>query len=222
MELSPGLILAMWASGLALGAAVVARWQIVGPGYLWTTGAVAALVGVFVVISGGGTAAVVGTAAALAAVALARLTVPVTVTLLAAAVAFALEASTRSPVLPVVTGSVLAGGVNSEMLLGHWFLVDPGLPRWSLKVLTGGAALGLVADVVIVAVQIAVDGFVSDPLFGWSWLALVVMTGLLVAGVWFALDEPRYSGVMAATGLSYLAVLTTFGVLYLGRAIAFE
>jgi hypothetical protein len=36
-----------------------------------------------------------------------------------------------------------------------------------------------------------------------------------------ALDEPRYSGVMAATGLSYLAVLTSLGVLFVGRTIAF-
>ena len=136
-----------------------------------------------------------------------------------AAIAFAVVAATDSPVLPVVTGSVLAGGVTSEMLLGHWFLVDPRLPRWSLKVLTAGAALGLVAEAGLVAVQLAVNGNAADPFLGWAWLALTVMTALLVAGVWFSLDEPRYTGVMAATGLSYLAVLTSFGVITLGRMI---
>jgi hypothetical protein len=221
VDLSPVLVLGMWASGLALGAAIVVRWQIVGPGYTWTTAGAVALVGVFVIVSGGGTMGVIGTAAAVAAVALARSATATTAALLVAAVAFALVASTRSPVLPVITGSVLAGGVTSEMLLGHWFLVDPRLPRWSLKVLTGGAALGLVADAGIVAVQLAVNGYSADPFFGWAWLALVVMTALLITGVWLALDEPRYTGVMAATGLSYLAVLTSLGVLFLGRTITF-
>ena len=47
----------------------------------------------------------------------------------------------------------------------------------------------------------------------------VVMTGLLVAAVWFSLKEPAYSGVMAATGLSYLGVLTAFGVVVVGRLL---
>ncbi len=34
-----------------------------------------------------------------------------------------------------------------------------------------------------------------------------------------ALRYPAYSGVMAATGLSYLAVLTTLGGIFLGRAL---
>ena len=125
--------------------------------------------------------------------------------LLVAAVAFALVAATDSPVLPVVTGSVLAGGVTSEMLLGHWFLVDPWLPRWSLRVLTAGAALGLLADAGLVTVQLAVDGNAGDAFLGWAWLALTVMTALLIAGVWFCSTSRRYTGVMAATGLSYLA-----------------
>ena len=50
-------------------------------------------------------------------------------------------------------------------------------------------------------------------------VALSVMTGLLVVAVWFSLKEPSYSGVMAATGLSYLGVLTTFGVVVVGRLL---
>ncbi len=221
MDLTPVLVLAMWASGLALGAAIVAWWAIVGPGYLWTAGGAVALVGLFTVIIGGGPAAVVGTVAALVSVALARSQVPASTGLLVAAVAFAIVAAADSPVLPVVTGSVLAGGVTSEMLLGHWYLVDPRLPRWALKVLTAGAALGLVAEACLVTVQLAVNGNAADPFLGWAWLALTVMTALLIAGVWFSLDEPRYTGVMAATGLSYLAVLTSFGVITLGRMIGF-
>jgi len=47
------------------------------------------------------------------------------------------------------------------------------------------------------------------------------MTFLLVVAVWYSLQEPSYTGVMAATGLSYLAVLTAFGVAVLGRLLAF-
>ncbi len=50
---------------------------------------------------------------------------------------------------------------------------------------------------------------------------LTLVSALLVAGVSFALREPFYSGVMAATGLSYLAVLTAFGVVVVGRLLAF-
>ena len=50
-------------------------------------------------------------------------------------------------------------------------------------------------------------------------IALTVMTALLIAAVWFSLREPGYSGVMAATGLSYLGLLTTFGVIVVGRLL---
>jgi hypothetical protein len=40
-----------------------------------------------------------------------------------------------------------------------------------------------------------------------------------MAAVFFALRERGYSGVMAATGLSYLAVLTSIGSAVLGRAL---
>ena len=52
-----------------------------------------------------------------------------------------------------------------------------------------------------------------------AYVALAVLTGLLVAAVWFSLRETGYSGVMAATGLSYLGVLTSFGVVVVGRLL---
>jgi hypothetical protein len=42
---------------------------------------------------------------------------------------------------------------------------------------------------------------------------------VLMVAVIAALRYPAYSGVMAATGLSYLAVLTTLGAVFLGRAL---
>jgi hypothetical protein len=59
----------------------------------------------------------------------------------------------------------------------------------------------------------------DDGVFGLAYVMLGFFTGLLMIGVWLSLREPRYSGVMAATGLSYLAVLTSFGVVTLSRML---
>ena len=59
----------------------------------------------------------------------------------------------------------------------------------------------------------------GDGVLAAAVIALTVMTALLIAAVWFSLREPGYSGVMAATGLSYLGLLTTFGVVVVGRLL---
>ena len=46
VDVTPALVLAMWASGLAAGAAVVARWRIVGPGFAWLSGGVTLMLGI--------------------------------------------------------------------------------------------------------------------------------------------------------------------------------
>jgi hypothetical protein len=47
----------------------------------------------------------------------------------------------------------------------------------------------------------------------------MVASIVLMAAAIAALRQPAYSGVMAATGLSYLAVLTTLGGVFLGRVL---
>ncbi len=61
--------------------------------------------------------------------------------------------------------------------------------------------------------------FSVDAVIGWAFVALALMSTLLAVAVWFALREPSYAGVMAATGLSYLAVLTVFGTVVTGRVL---
>ena len=56
-------------------------------------------------------------------------------------------------------------------------------------------------------------------MIGWAFVALTALSLLLVVAVWFALREPSYAGVMAATGLSYLGLLTVFGVVVLCAAL---
>lgn len=54
-------------------------------------------------------------------------------------------------------------------------------------------------------------------MLGWPFAALALLTGVLLLAVWSSLRQPSYSGVMAATGLSYLAVMTALGAVVTGR-----
>lgn len=214
---SPEVVLAMWAAGVAGSGAAVAYWRIVGRGYLW-------LVAATVVLIGGGAwyfdpgvvaaaAVLVGAGAALVA----RNERMSTIALGSSSVLFLLGAAAGSPV-PAITGTAALGGITGEMLLGHWFLVSPRMPRWPLRALAliGGAAVAL--DWLMHLVAGLPPAASAGPLIATA--ALAVTSLLLMAAVWFALGYPSYPGVMAATGLSYLAVLTSLGSVILVRALA--
>lgn len=116
--------------------------------------------------------------------------------------------------LATSTAALALGGVTAEMMLGHWYLVDPRLPRSALRYLALAGIAGLVIDG---GLMTALGGSAGGP---WIAFALLVVTSIaLMVGVVAALRYPAYSGVMAATGLSYLAVLTTLGATFLGRAL---
>jgi hypothetical protein len=221
MELTPSLVLAMWTAGLAGAGAAVAWWRIVGPGYTWLVAGTVAAFGVFGVVAGGGPGAVVGIVAAVVAGVLARRPESAAITFGVSALGFVVTATMDSRLGLVVTGALFVGGITSEMLLGHWYLVDPRLPRWALYRLAAAAAIGLVVDTALLTGRVVMNGLAADVVFAWAYAALAATTALLIAGVWFSLKEPQYAGVMAATGLSYLAVLTSLGVLVLGRLIAY-
>ena len=57
---------------------------------------------------------------------------------------------------------------------------------------------------------------------GIAYLMLALGTIGLAVMVWFSLAEKGYEGVMAATGLSYLATLTVLGAVFLARVDAGE
>jgi hypothetical protein len=221
MELTPALLFVMWAGGVAAGTALVAWWRVVGPGYLWLAATVTAGLAALGGLAGGGPGAWIG--AALAGVgALVAQRESAARWLFAGSAAALLAAGYEPGLLSIAllaTGTVLLGAVTSEMMLGHWFLVDPTLPRRPLLALDLIAAAGLVAEAVVIAVSGSLASSGGNGVLTWVWLALAILNGLLLLGVWFSLREPRYSGVMAATGLSYLAVLVTFGVVTVGRAL---
>ena len=215
---NPGSLLAMWAAGIVGAAAVVARWRIVGPGYLWLAVAAAGLIGAGAWFFEPGpvvaAAWLVGLGAGLAA---GRNTVGAVLLAVSAALYLVSAASSGIPAT-ALTGSVALGGITGEMLLGHWYLVDPRIPRRPLRRLAAAGALGVAIDAAVVL-------FLAQPLAG-STVGLVVSLGLagvsflLMVAVWFALRYPSYPGVMAATGLSYLAVLTSLGAVSALRILA--
>jgi hypothetical protein len=205
----------MWAAGMAGSIAVVIRWRIVGPGFLWVAVGSTILVGVATAFGGAWGVAAVGLLAL--TMLIARQPTVATTLLGAAAIAFA--AGSLSSVRPILllSGAVALGGVTVEMLLGHWYLVDPRLPRWALKKLDAAAIAGLVIDAALVGVY---GGLNTGNVVLTSAFALL-STGsiLLMVGVWFSIKEEGYDGIMAATGLSYLAVLTSLGAVALGRVL---
>ncbi len=219
-ELTPASVLAIWAAGLGVAAAVVAHWDIVGVGYRWLAGGVTLLFGGAAAAAGGGGLAWVGCALTVAAVILARNVLAATVGFAAAGLAFAGAAVVKGDdTLLALSGALLLGAITAEMLLGHWYLVDPRLPRWALQRLDVAALAGLVLDVSVLVARGALDWTGDDAVIGWAFIAMAVMTLLLIVGVWFSLREPSYTGVMAATGLSYLGVLTAIGTVVMGRVL---
>ncbi len=221
MDLSPALILITWVSGIAAGGALVAWWRVVGPGYLWLTGAIVAVIGGLSAVAGAGSIAWLGVASAVVGSIAARSRAVATMTFAAAAILFAASVweADAAAIALLGSGILLLGGITTEMLLGHWFLVDPTLPRWSLHALDAIAAVGLALEVFIVGVSDSLVLSGTDGVYGIVYLVMAAFCTLLMAGVWGSLREPRYSGVMAATGLSYLAVLVAFGVVTIGRSL---
>lgn len=128
--------------------------------------------------------------------------------------------------LRVFTGAAFLGAVTDAMLLGHWYLVQPGLPRRHLNDLV--RALGWVWPFEVAALMLPTGmisvwtGAVDDGwngTLGWFWAACAVTTIALVVVTRAALRERYYSAVMAATGLLYLAILTSFGTDLVARAV---
>ncbi|MEX0668090.1 MAG: hypothetical protein WD313_07165 [Acidimicrobiia bacterium] len=210
----PGAVLSMWAAGLAAGVALVASWKVARPGFILLGTSVAATIGFLAAIAGAGWWAAVAAFISLVAIYL-KVSRWAAMPLAGAALLWLDAAHPVLSWLIVISGAVALGGITSEMLLGHWYLVDPKLPRRSLKVLAIIGAFGIAFDTVLVQV-LAVDSSVISPAV---LIGLGVTTVILMVGVWFSLRVPSYTGVMAATGLSYLATLTALGAVMIGRAV---
>ena len=132
------------------------------------------------------------------------------------------------PALAVVRtliGAAFLGAVSDAMLLGHWYLVQPGLPRGPLLELVRWAGRLWPFELAVLlwptGMVSVLAGTVDDGyggLLGWFWLACTVASIALVTATRAALRERQYSAVMSATGLLYLAILTAFGMDLVARA----
>jgi hypothetical protein len=128
--------------------------------------------------------------------------------------------------LRLLVGAYFLGAVSDAMLLGHWYLVQPGLRRDALKDLVRWTAIVWPLELAVFLwptgmVQV-INSTVDDGyhgLLGWIWIACAVTTIGLIGLTWLALKERYYSAVMAATGLLYLAILTAFGTDLVARAV---
>jgi hypothetical protein len=126
----------------------------------------------------------------------------------------------------LVVGAAFLGAVSDAMLLGHWYLVQPGLGREPIREMVKAVGalwpFELVVYLIPVGMVSVLNSSIDDGyggLMGWMWVVASVTTIGLVVATWFALKERSYSAVMAATGLMYLAILTGFGMDLLPRAL---
>ena len=125
-----------------------------------------------------------------------------------------------------LVGAVFLGAVTDAMLLGHWYLVQPGLSREPLLELTDWVMRVWPAEIAVLlwptGMGSVLSGRIDDGyhgLLGWFWVACAAATIVLAFVTRAALRERAYSAVMAATGLLYLAILTAFGTDLVARAL---
>ena len=126
----------------------------------------------------------------------------------------------------VVVGAAFLGAVTDAMLLGHWYLVQPGMPRGPLLELIRALAMIWPLEMLVllwpVGMFSVLNGTIDDGyagILGWMWAACAIGTIVLVGVTRAALKERQYSAVMAATGLLYLAILTAFVTDLVARAL---
>jgi hypothetical protein len=120
----------------------------------------------------------------------------------------------------LIVGAAFLGAVTNGMMLGHWYLNQPGLKPWALARLTdlsllatAGAALGGLAAVRLLAGASTTGAALGLPGFGASfgvgffvvWAVLIVFTGAVVVGARRCI---QIRSIQSATGLYYVALLT--------------
>ena len=253
IELDAATFLVQWAVGGMAGAWFTTRRREVGVGYGWLLrvifGSMAVAGTVIGLSSDGGTAtrvrdvaAVVVSLAIVVALVVSvlrrrgeagrtfdpRLDLVPAVVGVIALVAAGVDAGGNDlvAVLRTLVGALFLGFVSDAMLLGHWYLVQPGLPRRHINEIVAAFLVIWPVEVVVMLLPTGMfsvfTGSVDDGWggqLGWFWAACAVTTGVLTVVTQRALKERSYSAVMAATGLMYLAILTAFGTDLVARAV---
>lgn len=126
----------------------------------------------------------------------------------------------------MIIGTLFLGAISDAMMLGHWYLVQPGLERAPLSELVRWSGIMWVPEVLLLLVPTGMISVLSGEIddgwagmLGWFWAGCAVTTIGLIYVTVAALKGREYSAVMAATGLLYLAILTSFGTDLVARAL---
>ena len=111
---------------------------------------------------------------------------------------------------------LLVSSVFSSMMIGHWFLVDPTIERIGMKNISkfSSGLSFLLAFLVFLDIYQSSSMFfinVSYNLLNNVLIFLYLSSALLSFGSFKSLQEKSYTGVMASTGLSYLALIVALG-----------
>lgn len=211
---------------------VVNRWKATSPGYAWLVDACAAAFALFAWAASGRSEPVLVLAAGAAAVAIALSAAKLRGAPQAVAEAVGAAAglwvcaklayTAADPgwiaALRAVAGAAFLGAVTDAMILGHWYLIDPKLPKVAIRRLNTIAAGSLAAFALTLVVPPAsvLAAFGSATLMALGWVATSVFCGVLVLLVSRALREQGYAAVMSATGLLYVATMVAVGVVVTG------
>ena len=103
----------------------------------------------------------------------------------------------------------LISGIFSLMMIGHWFLVDPTISKEGMK------KIAIVISVQpLLIIPLVYFNYLSDvisPTYKLVIIFLYLSTGVLSFASYKSLNEKSYTGVMAATGLSYLSLIVSIG-----------
>ena len=103
----------------------------------------------------------------------------------------------------------LISGIFSLMMIGHWFLVDPTISKEGMKKIAIVTSLQSLALIPLVQFDLINSGIV--PIYKLIIICLYATTSILAFASYKSLNEKSYTGVMAATGLSYLSLIVSIG-----------
>jgi hypothetical protein len=103
----------------------------------------------------------------------------------------------------------LVSGIFSLMMIGHWFLVDPTITRIGMKNIARSSML--VAGLLCLMITTGLISLEITTLYKNIIVGLYISSFILSLGSLKSLNETSYTGVMAATGLSYLSLLVSLG-----------
>ena len=95
------------------------------------------------------------------------------------------------------------------MMIGHWFLVDPTISKEGMKRI----ALFTTFQPLLIIPLVYLNYLSEDigDIYKLVIMFLYLSTGILSFASYKSLNEKSYTGVMAATGLSYLSLIVSIG-----------